>query len=172
LTTPPHPSFTANELEVCRTKLGFVKPFNFEVDEGFEVEGVYEKGRVCLTYEYLEEEFLDLIRIEIQPRHLGGYQHYFVCAGCDKPRYLLREGRYGFICGRCYGLPYYSQMCTDHDGAVQRRDKLRWKLENESMRNWRWHKLYHKCLEEHRKAQATQKFPLYLLKAIEGISRV
>nr|CRH07362.1 Conserved protein of unknown function [Candidatus Magnetococcus massalia] len=84
------------------------------------------------------EKIKQFIQIDKQPRHLGGFQGYFICPGqgCGKRvTKLYGAGRY-FLCCRCYGLNYASQQTRDIDRINAEIGKVRMALETPS--DWPW----------------------------------
>jgi hypothetical protein len=71
----------------------------------------------------------DMVRITTTPCSFGGSRLWFVCPGCGRRAARLCCSTAYFRCRKCCGVPYTSQMQSDFDRAIARREKLFGKLE-------------------------------------------
>ena len=70
------------------------------------------------------QQIRENVPIEFTPCHMGGERPWFQCPGCGlRVAILCSNGPY-FLCRKCYGLKYDSQMESDWDRALRARRKL------------------------------------------------
>ncbi len=72
---------------------------------------------------------------------------WICCPHCQRRCAKLYCGRQGFLCRKCYGLPYYSQQCGKVDGLVHKMHKLEQKTLTRPMREKTREKLVEDLLE-------------------------
>jgi hypothetical protein len=72
----------------------------------------------------------DIIRLTTTSCGFGGSRFWFLCPGCCGRAARLYCSTNYFRCRKCCGLPYTSQMESNFDRAISRREKLRERLEH------------------------------------------
>jgi hypothetical protein len=55
---------------------------------------------------------------------MGGSRVWLLCPHCTRRAAVLAFGVYGFICRKCYRLPYGSQVEDDVDRMIRRNYKI------------------------------------------------
>lgn len=72
----------------------------------------------------------ETVRLTETPCNYGGSRLWFVCPGCGKRAAKLYGVTALFRCRVCNALPYGSQMESELDKALRRKDKLEARLEH------------------------------------------
>jgi len=98
--------------------------------------------RIVFHYRYRnwgdEWESIDpVVRFDFTPCHIGGSRQWFVCPSCERRCELLCLAGKWPACGKCYRLPYQSQLDDQLSRLQRRQDKLESMLWGKKRKWWR-----------------------------------
>nr|QJS05510.1 hypothetical protein [Psychrobacter sp.] len=85
-------------------------------------------SRIDVAYSYRGKSYRYSINLSRTACHFGGYRHWFNCPKCSsRTSVLYRKGIY--VCRRCIGLGYQSQLQQPIDRQFDRLSAIRARLE-------------------------------------------